>query len=144
MHKLRLKYPKQPSYLGDFIEAAADSLNMRGMDNLLRFRFVRHIQNNPRMLGICYSEPGECEIHIVRHPTKKARRDIILKTIAHEMIHAHQFFTGRLKIDYINRNWCWVWEGSRYTGVCRSEPSLPWEKEAYFMENVIYNEIVGA
>ncbi len=57
----------------------------------------------------------------------------ILSTIAHELVHVHQFATGRL-----NSEDDWTWEGVSYgehpyTGT-ELDNQLPWEYDAYSKE----------
>jgi hypothetical protein len=74
----------------------------------------------------------------------KLRFDVLLKTLCHEMTHAQQFQTGRLKF----KNGYDIWEGKKWTecmstartphGVYRS---APWEVEAYAAEKTLYKTV---
>lgn len=146
MAKLRLRYPLFPRWAGPFIEQVADRLDMRDMNAQIRFFFVPEIEEDKRILGKCYAEKQNlCDIYIAHSAfSRKDSRELKLNTIAHEMVHAHQFLSGRLGVNYMNRGWCWMWQGARYSDIDRTDEDLPWEREAYLMENVLYNEIIGA
>ena len=74
----------------------------------------------------------------------KLRFDHVLRTLCHEMVHAQQFQTGRLKF----KNGYDIWEGNKWTesmstartphGVYRS---APWEVEAYGLEKSLYKKL---
>lgn len=56
------------------------------------------------------------------------------RTIFHELVHAKQIMDGRLELDYPSK-----WMGIIYT--C-SYHNLPWEKEAYFLEDLMMNTFI--
>jgi hypothetical protein len=61
-----------------------------------------------------------------------------LKTLAHEMVHVHQFSTGKLKESYRDGAWHDCWENGEWTLV-DSIPycQRPWEKDARSKEQTL-------
>lgn len=60
-----------------------------------------------------------------------------LTTFAHEMVHAQQFATGRLKMAYKDKVWCYCWEDGDWVKPINSGPAYraqPWEVEAFAKE----------
>lgn len=59
----------------------------------------------------------------------------MLRTLAHEMVHAEQWAQGRLQYDFILRSY--LWEGKPHTHQYRTVQQyrqLPWEREAFGRE----------
>jgi hypothetical protein len=56
------------------------------------------------------------------------------RTIFHELVHAKQIIDGRLELGWPSK-----WMGNVYT--C-SYLNLPWEKEAYFLEDLMINTFI--
>jgi hypothetical protein len=86
--------------------------------------------------GQCYGTRSHVTIEIARsikgkrNRKKRAQRDQILETLAHELIHAKQFIRGEIN----QRNL--IWRGQRGPYDCRrlTYRRTPWEKEAYGQE----------
>jgi hypothetical protein len=57
----------------------------------------------------------------------------MLQTIAHELVHAKQFLTGRLSLESMD----YQWEGKKYNN--ENSISSPWEIEATDLGEKLYN-----
>ena len=56
----------------------------------------------------------------------------LAKTLAHELVHAEQYMTRRLK--WSDRKLCWLWENKHHTNMGSTHNTYmnqPWEIEAY-------------
>jgi hypothetical protein len=64
-----------------------------------------------------------------------------LTTFAHEMVHAHQLATSRLRISLIDGEWMYSWMGGTYVkpkkGGSLDYREQPWETEAYAKEKAL-------
>lgn len=63
----------------------------------------------------------------------------VLQVMAHELVHAEQYHTGRLKPSFEKSlgRWVDIWEGKVHTGrgsTYKAYRALPWEVEAYHRE----------
>jgi hypothetical protein len=83
--------------------------------------------------ALCWGDKDQVEIELARHSfdTKFTLEEMML-TLAHELVHAKQFIRGELHPN-LNR-----WKRVDYANVPYSR--TPWEKEAYMMEDVLFNE----
>ena len=126
-----------PKYMEDFVFYACKHL---GID---RLRGELEIKLNPRNIdgeafGLCWGDRSTCEVHIAsRQWGESVSRENKLKTLAHELTHAYQYFTGHLVAydvgDYVSR-----WHGADIKYDPETEDEMPWEQEAYHFEKVIY------
>lgn len=62
--------------------------------------------------------------------------DVALETIAHELVHAEQYMTGRLSKEWSDkhRNWLHLWNGelNKNRGTTyNAYRNMPWEEEAF-------------
>ena len=60
--------------------------------------------------------------------------DRALETLAHELVHAQQYYTGTLEQKLINRKWVYHYKGDPVFdrgSTYKSYRALPWEKEAF-------------
>lgn len=86
--------------------------------------------------GQCYGTRSYVTIELARivrgkkNRKKRTRREYLLETLAHELIHAKQFIRGEIN----QRNL--IWRGQRGPYDCRrlTYRKTPWEKEAYGQE----------
>lgn len=82
--------------------------------------------------GTCFGEfkNGEWKIDIVL--ARRKRFGLMLRTLAHEMIHAKQFTKRELAVVN-NKD---VWKGKLWTARKKADPyyDSPWEREAYAKE----------
>jgi len=86
-------------------------------------------------LGFCHGDRNEVYIDLCRnHENYEGifTLDDIAKTLAHELVHAKQYLRGEIKpTDNI-----WHKTGEVYDDT--SYRQLPWEHEAYMMEDFLY------
>lgn len=88
--------------------------------------------------GFCYPlEFGRAIRDFDISINKKLSRTLILKTLAHEMVHVCQFARGKLKfLDFDIGKW-----GKRvYRTDLQNYHKLPWEVEALKIEKILYRE----
>ena len=91
--------------------------------------------------GLCWGDRREVEIHIAtKQWGEPISREDKLKSIGHELTHAQQYLTGRLKCALAETEFKSTWLGQEYRYAPEDEQSLPWEYEANEMESLIYNE----
>jgi hypothetical protein len=64
---------------------------------------------------------------------------MLVKTLAHELVHLSQVVNGRLKFRKINGLQCWVWDGKSYGPYPYRDPdrTLPWESDAERHEDTL-------
>lgn len=122
-----------PKYMVDFTYFAMMYL---GMDKLRGEIEVKLSKRNlaEESFGLCWGDRRECEVQIAsKQWGEPVSRENKLKTIAHELTHAHQYFTGRLKAkDDV------LWKGNQIEYDVKDEESMPWEVEAREYEEEIY------
>lgn len=64
----------------------------------------------------------------------------LLTTLAHELVHAEQYNTGKLKNEWSNRGWVHQWEGDmNYNkgSTYKAYRNQPWEVEAFGREKIL-------
>ena len=132
---------RTPKYIDEFTRYAICYL---GLDKL-RGEISVHLKSrlDAESYGVCWGDRRECEIHVAHTSFgERVSREDKLKTIAHELTHAYQYLTGKLKCDTSiteeNRMWKSVWEGKTYRYKPHNEWNKPWELEAVRYENEIY------
>lgn len=129
-----------PKYMVNFIEFTMSRL---GLDKL-RGEIEIHLSRDSleeEAYGLCWGDRREVEIHIASKQwgdslTRKEK----LMSIAHELTHAHQYLTGRLKCNDDKNS---IWLGESYEYCPELEATMPWEQEARTNERVIYKEWMG-
>ena len=70
----------------------------------------------------------------------------VLRVVAHELVHAEQYHTGKLKpeLDKSKGRWVDIWEGEVHTGrgtTYKAYRALPWEVEAYDREQGLAKKV---
>jgi hypothetical protein len=76
--------------------------------------------------GLCWGDRQEAEIHIAtKQWGNPINRENKLKTLAHELTHAHQYLTGALKCDLTNEEFKSVWHKKEYRYLPDEEADLP-------------------
>ena len=130
-----------PKYMSDFINYAACYLGLDKLRGEINITYKTSLEEEA--YGLCWGDRHECEIHIgSRSFGAKITRENKLKTIAHELTHAHQYLTGKLKCDPepedLDNEWASVWEGERLAYKRDEETEQPWEREAVYFENEVY------
>lgn len=85
--------------------------------------------------GYCHGEDEDIEIELARRSyDNKLDRETILRTLAHEMVHAKQFIKGELKRARADTV---LWKNKKYDW-SEDDDDNPWEVEAYALENEVY------
>jgi len=132
---------RTPKYIDDFTRYAMVYL---GLDKL-RGEVTVLLKDKlaDEAYGVCWGDRRECEIHIASTSFGvTVSREDRLKTIAHELTHAYQYLTGKLKCDPScgedSKMWKSMWEGKVYRYKPENESKKPWEKEAVHFENEVY------
>lgn len=130
-----------PNYMDDFIRYACVYLGIDKLRGEITISYKTRLDGEA--YGLCWGDRQECEIQIASQTFGETiSREDKLKTIAHELTHAYQYLTGKLKCDpdnkELNKMWSSLWEGKRYRYKPDNESSKPWEKEAVRFENEVY------
>jgi len=106
----------------------------RMYSKVIFLNFKTNIEDDAQ--GLCWGDmkKGYCEISISR--TEEGERlpfEQMMQTIAHEMVHAKQYFRGELN-SYGSR----VWKGRNAEGW--KYENQPWEREAFRLEEKLYKK----
>lgn len=108
----------------------------------LPIRFVlRHIKANG-VAGRCLGNKKYICIEIDFGINGNLKR--MAKTMAHELVHAEQYMTGRLEWNMSKA--CWMWEKKKCLNMGSTHNSYmnqPWEKEAYERQDQGASELIG-
>ncbi len=67
--------------------------------------------------------------------------ELLLITLAHEMVHVKQYVQKELKIIYVKDDVVDVWMGKRYRNVKYYDQ--PWEKEAFGTDENLYQDFLS-
>ena len=132
---------RTPKYIDEFTRYAMVYL---GLDKLRGdITITLKPQLEAESYGLCWGDRQECEIHIASTSFGvKVSREHKLKTVAHELTHAYQYLTGKLKCDPTcneeHEMWKSTWEGKVYRYKPENESKKPWELEAVRFENEVY------
>ena len=127
-----------PKYLVDFAHFACHWL---GID---KFRGEIHIDLKKSLeeesFGLCWGDRSICEIQLAsRQWGEPVSREDKLKTLAHELTHAHQYLTGHLVAGETGEfKSTWLGEVVHWTP--ETDDTTPWEVEANQMEAIIYDK----
>lgn len=98
-----------------------------------------NVRLNPRIEeveGFCLCEDRntfELEMDS-RMPT-----DELIRTICHEMVHVRQYFKRELRDMYGNKK---AWKTRVYNEDRTDYLDLPWEKEAFKLQDILYEEFI--
>ena len=126
-----------PKYMEDFVVFAMKHLGLDKLRGNLHFTLAR-ANLEEESFGLCWGDRGEVEMHIAsRQWGSPVDREDKLKTIAHEMTHAHQYFVGHL-VPGEQEDFESTWLGEKITYEPENEHLTPWEVEASEVENRIY------
>lgn len=93
-----------------------------------------------RHLGIYHNTSLMATIN----PTLKYGK--FLQVLAHELVHAEQYYEGRLKLAISRGKYCNVWKGTKYEVVNAMVNydlyrNQPWEMEAFKREDILATEV---
>ena len=130
-----------PKYMEEFINFAMDYLGLYKLRGNLHFTLAR-ANLEEESFGLCWGDRGEVEMHIAsKQWGAPVSREDKLKTIAHEMTHARQYFVGHL-VPGEQEEFQSMWLGEKVEYNPENEHLTPWEVEAVRLENEIYEEWV--
>lgn len=102
-------------------------------DPHINIRFVTKCDGEA--LGYCSGDRDEVDIEIARtHFGRDLSYLEMMKSLTHEMVHARQYFRGELKNVGTHR----IWKNKPANHY--SYTDSPWEREAYELEEKIFNE----
>lgn len=120
-------------YLEKRVDRFYDHLNLpSGLK--IHFRPISPIQN---LHGRYLYEKKRAEIEFRQY----SRKSISL-TICHELIHAEQYFEGRLYSDHLNFYWKGKkWMNQKKISTLSDYYSQPWEAEAVKREQNLYKKV---
>lgn len=123
------------------VEKMSQSVSFEELDSMLTFAMnyldfdtdipviVTFDLEGAESLG--YADVDEDEITLAISPSLSGEE--LVRTVFHELVHANQIIKG-VYDPYES-----TWNGSVYTG---NYWDLPWEKEAYALEETMYGEYV--
>ena len=127
-----------PKYMSEFAHFACKWL---GID---KFRGEIYIDLKQTLeeesFGLCWGDRSICEIQLAsRQWGEPVSREDRLRTLAHELTHAHQYLTGHL-VPGETGEFKSVWLGEEVKYSAEDEDQTPWEQEASTVEERIYDE----
>lgn len=130
-----------PKYLDEFIRYASLYIGLDKLRGEITVNYKSRLEEEA--FGTCWGDRRECEINIAKTTFgQPISREDKLKTIAHELTHAYQYLTGKLKcdtnLDEDRVMWKSVWEGKVWRYRPENESKKPWELEAVKFENEVY------
>lgn len=88
-------------------------------------------------LGLCEGDKDSCYVQIAKvEPNFGMRLSYMqmMKTLTHELVHVKQFMRGEL--TSVGE---WIWKGRAAEGY--SYENQPWEKEAYKLQEEIFDKV---
>lgn len=139
--KLHLFLPQRPNYLNDFAVKVCYYLDLFQYDAELIVEYPRKIAGDYH--GQCWGDSERVDL-VVAHQSMGeglTRKEKML-ALAHELVHAEQYLSGRLKDQESSPdNYTVIW--NRRKIVWRDDlptEEQPWEVEAYGREEEIYEE----
>ena len=136
--KLNLCLPDRPSYLSDFAIKACFYLDLFRYDAEIIIDVKRSLDDE--CYGSCVGDRKNVQIELaVRSFGELVDKETRLRTCAHELVHAKQYLTGKLRDVEKGNGYEVIWGKNKYKW--RSNMALarqPWEAEAYCLENEIY------
>lgn len=141
--KLDLFLPESPNYLADFAVRACFYLNLFQYDAELIIDYVRELPEGNH--GMCHGDSERVELSIAyRSDDVSLTREEKMLALAHELVHAQQYLSGRLKdCDTDPENYTVVWNRDKIHW--RDDLPVedqPWETEAYGREREIYEACI--
>ena len=128
-----------PQYMERFAFFACKELGLDRLRGEITIRLGRTLDGES--YGLCWGDRQEAEIHIAtKQWGKSITREDKLKTLAHELTHAHQYLSGALKCDLTSEEFKSVWHKKEYRYLPDDEADLPWEVSARYYEELIYKK----
>ena len=133
-----------PIYMAEFIDFACQYLGLDKLRGDITIEYKRRLPEES--YGECFGDRREAEINIAQTTYGESiSREDKLKTIAHELTHAHQYMSGKMKCTDEgpeDTDWVTHWKSRKYKYNPKKEQDQPWEKEAVRFENEIYSKWV--
>lgn len=116
-----------------YVDILLHILKIDRLNRDLEIRFATECDG--QALGFCWGDPDEVTIEISRkHFNRKLSFLEMMKSLTHEMVHARQIFRKQLINNGVHR----FWNGQ---SACHyTYEDSPWEKEAYELEEKLFNE----
>jgi len=131
-----------PKYMVEFIDYAVSYLELDKLRGEILVEYKRRLPEES--FGECFGDRSEVEINIAQTTFGMTiSREDKLKTLAHELTHAKQYLTGKMKCvseGPEDEDWVTHWKKRKYKYKVDSESEQPWEREAIKYENLIYEE----
>lgn len=117
----------------DFVKVCAQYFmqyfDLTNTNYKLTINFVSRLLSESKAYGLTYKV---AEKHIVMDIDSKLSMDVLIGTLAHEIVHVKQFMLGELReYKVVNGRTIWSWCGRP---VRKKYFSQPWEIEAYSLE----------
>ena len=133
-------YPSKgtPKYMLEFIDFCCKDLGLDKLRGDIVIDFKRGALDG-QSFGLTWGDSREVTIEIAgtQHGEKVSKKDK-LQTVAHELTHAHQYLTHKMKnMEYVVSV---VWEGKKVTSDKYFDTEMPWEVEAEEAELRLYNK----
>ena len=126
-----------PKYMEEFVHFAMGHLGLDKLRGNLHFTLAR-ANLEEESFGLCWGDRRISEIQIAsKQWGSPVSREDKLKTLAHELTHAYQYFTGHL-IAGETEDYASTWLGERIPYTPEDETQTPWELEASDYEERIY------
>ena len=124
--RVRFKNTKKLHLVQMFVNNALEYMNIHDLEHTdLNIRFVRQLDNGYSH-GHATGDIGEVDITIATNFPFLMQ----LRTLAHELIHARQFFSGQLSSDLT------AWKDVDYSKADYEDQ--PWEIEAHKYEDQLF------
>ena len=129
-----------PQYMVDFIDYAVEYLELDKLRGEILIEYKRRLPEES--YGECFGDRSEVEINIAQTTFGETiSREDKLKTVAHELTHAHQYLTGRMRCvseENGDEEWVTHWKKRKYKYKPENELNQPWEIKAVKYENEIF------
>lgn len=127
-----------PKYMRVFAHFAAREIGLDRLRGDVTIVLKPQLEGN--CFGLCWGDNREAEVHIAsRQWGMTISKEDKLKTLAHELVHAKQYLKRELQASdvdgYVSR-----WRGRNLSYDPRNENEMPWEKQAYAVEQPIFDK----
>lgn len=136
--------PKRPKYIFDFALFACEYLKINRLNRDLDIIIRNRIEDDHE--GVSYGDRDQVTIEIAKNSYEdRLDKKMTLIALAHEIVHAKQYFREELK-DTAGTTY---WKGEPFLmkefyisengSVRLQHERMPWEAEAYKLETEIYD-----
>jgi hypothetical protein len=133
---MQLEIQRRPKKIAEELISSAISFSLDFLElNILDYELCISFERNSNICG--YADLNEEEITITLNPSMTVSE--ILTTLFHEMVHVRQMINGTLVMgNFVRRT---LWAGQEY--IKSSYEDLPWEVEAFALEELMTKEFNG-